>query len=152
MTQVMDSLFEAVDENKIATIMTVDESSAFDCVPHEILIEKLCLYNFDITTLNWFKSYLSFRSQYVSINAQDSEMMMIDIGVPQGSVLGPLIYTIFINELPEIVTDDDCTDTAHEPSEYLFSRNCKKCGELPCKNTQKLSCDKIFSEQQLFDY
>ena len=66
------------------------------------------------------------------INAKNSEMTYVKTGVPQGSILGPLMYTIFINELPNVIIDPTCQNTCHEKSEYLFNQNCQSCGELPC--------------------
>ena len=72
MLQISDEIFEATDQNQITALMTIDESTAFDCVPHHILLDKLSLYNFDIQTLEWFHLYLSYRSQYVTINSKNS--------------------------------------------------------------------------------
>ena len=72
---------------------------AFDCVDHEILVDKLRLYNFDRTAVNWFKSYLSDRMQKVMVRNAESEPRTIKCGVLQGSVLGPLLFIILIIDL-----------------------------------------------------
>ena len=66
--QMLDQLYEAADDRLISTLMTLDESNAFESVNHTLLTQKMQLYNFDNTTINWFKNYLSYRSSYVSIN------------------------------------------------------------------------------------
>ena len=72
MLHLSDLIFSATDSNLISVLMSVDESSAFDCVIHELLLRKLKLYNFDDSTCQWFQSYLTFRSQYVTIGAHKS--------------------------------------------------------------------------------
>ena len=98
--------------------MLLDLSAAFDVVNHEILLEKLQLYNFSPETLQWFKSYLSDRSQYVMVESRLSDPLHVgDQGVPQGSLLGPLCFIIFYNDFPaareageSILYADDDTD------------------------------------------
>ena len=119
MLQLSDAIFEAADHNKITALVKIDESVTFDCVPHWLLLQKLAFYNFDNHTLNWFSSYLSFRSQYVTINAKDSDMIQASTGVHQGSVLGPIMYTLFINELPEAIKDNNCMNSNHNQSESV---------------------------------
>ena len=113
--------------------MTVDESAAFDVVSHDILIKKMILYKFTPSTIKWFLSYLSGRAQYVSIDTKSSRMSLVKSGVPQGSVLGPLMYTLYINELPEVVkSGNNCNNIEHYQHEELFGKNCYKCGEIIC--------------------
>ena len=80
----------------------------------------------------WIYSYLEYRSQYVSIGSAKSNMRMMMSGVPQGSVLGPVFYSLYTNELPETCKDRECMEICHLEKSDLFGRNCKSCGLVPC--------------------
>ena len=78
-------------------------TKAFDTVDHEILLSKLDYYGICGISNNWFKSYLSNRKQFVSINSYDSGLAEINCGVPQGSILGPLLFLFYINGLNQAI-------------------------------------------------
>ena len=131
--QLSDDIFQAADEREVATAIMVDESSAFDCINFETLDGKLELYGFGWKARKWIKNYLTNRSQYTEISGKTSAMKKIERGVPQGSVIGPTIFSIYINEMPEVPKDKiNCKDTSHFSTEKLFTKNCTKCGQLVC--------------------
>ena len=80
----------------------IDLQEAFDTVNHSILLQKLKHYGVRGTALNWISSYLSDRKQYVSVNGHASDHLNIPCGVSPGSVLGPLLVLIYINDLPNV--------------------------------------------------
>ena len=71
----------------------------------------------DTAVINWVRSYLEYRTQFVSIGNARSNMHPMDRGVPQGSVLGPLLYSIFTNEMAESIKDPECPDIVHQQNE-----------------------------------
>ena len=97
--EITEKIRKALDSGKFACGIFVDLQKAFDTVNHEILLKKLDHYGLRGATNSWFESYLNNRKQVVSINGINSETRIMKHGVPQGSVLGPLLFLIYINDL-----------------------------------------------------
>ena len=79
----------------------MDLSKAFDTLDHDTLLKKWNYYGISDTALEWFRSYLSHRSQYVELNGVSSARKTITTGFPQGSILGPLLFLIYMNDIPQ---------------------------------------------------
>ena len=111
-----EDIRHALDNNKFSCGVFIDLQKAFDTVDHDILLAKLEHYGIRGIANSWFRSYLKNRKQYVSISGFDSNVTNVDFGVPQGSVLGPLLFLIYINDLHKAIkysktrhfADDTC--------------------------------------------
>ena len=98
--EITDNLKRAIDNNLYTCGVFLDLSKAFDTVNHAILLKKLEKYGIRGLPLKWFHDYLDNRKQYVSLGNVESQLQAITCGIPQGSTLGPLLFLLYINDLP----------------------------------------------------
>ena len=99
--ELIDRITNKMDTNEIPLNIFLDLSKAFDTLDHSILLNKLKYYGLKGSTLNLFQSYLSNRKQYTEIEDTTSTILPIQVGVPQGSILGPILFIIYVNDLPQ---------------------------------------------------
>ena len=105
--QLNNFVLDAMDGQKVTGMLFLDISKAFDSINHKILLGKLEHIGLSARSLKWFKSYLADRRQCMCINVETSETRTIDLGVPQGSILGPLLFNVYINSLSTAVTKSE---------------------------------------------
>ena len=98
--ELMDRIISALNDKRLPISIFMDLSKAFDTLDHAILLEKLRYHGISGTSLDWFRSYISNRKQYVEIDNERSPCLNIKTGVPQGSILGPLLFLIYMNYIP----------------------------------------------------
>ena len=120
-----DNILENADNGLITASVFLDFSKAFDTVDHAILLHKLKSVGLDNNSLNWFESYLSSRQQVTSIDNTLSSSLPVSVGVPQGSILGPLLFIIYINDMPNIVKHCKILLYADDTLLYYSSKSAK---------------------------
>jgi hypothetical protein len=103
---VMDRWTEALDTGDSIDCIYMDFKKEFDTVPHTRLISKLTSYGFNTEMVNWIASFLADRVQQVTINEENSKWKDVVSGIPQGSVLGPILFVVYIHDLPDQVASD----------------------------------------------
>ena len=144
-----------LDQNKIVGAVLMDLSKAFDCLPHELLIAKLSAYGFDKNTLTFFLSYLKGRKQTVNIKGKLSIFMDILAGVPQGSILGPILFNIFINDIINIFDICDINNFADDNTLSAMANNIPKLIDYLEKDTQKaidwFQCNHMIANPDKFE-
>ena len=121
-----EDIRQAIDKNNFACGIFIDLQKAFDTVDHDILLKKLEHYGIRGISNDWFRSYLKNRKQLVSISGVESHLANMDFGVPQGSVLGPLLFLIYINDLHNAIKFCTTRHFADDTNLLIYNKSLKQ--------------------------
>ena len=141
--EILEILNQALDKGEWTLGIYLDLSKAFDTVNHEILKQKLLNYGIRGEAFNWFSSYLSNRSQYVQIGKIKSRTKTISTGVPQGSVLGPLLFLLYVNDILNAISTPNVKLMMFADDTNLF---------LSGKNVIQIKRDIETASEELYDW
>ncbi len=150
--EALNEMYKSLDEGKFVLGVFLDLKKAFDTIDHKILLKKLEHYGFRGIVNKWFSSYLLNRKQFTSVNGNCSTLSSISTGIPQGSVLGPLLFTIYVNDIansthlqPRLFADDTNIFAANENITHLIQNTNTELAKIDTwfkANRLKLSVDK----------
>lgn len=116
-----DEIQKSLNRNEVTAAVLIDYSKAFDTIDHRILLQKLAALNFDKSTIKILSSYLANRKQFVQIDDKTSFHFPICFGVPQGSILGPVLFNIYVTELPTNIQ----SESIQYADDTTIHRSCK---------------------------
>ena len=123
LTVMLELWKKALDSKGTAGALLTDLSKAFDCLNHNLLLAKMAAYGFDENALLFIKDYLKDRKQRTKVNGSFSSWQKLKHGVPQGSILGPLLFNIFINDMFFFIKDTNMANYADDSTLYTMNTN-----------------------------
>ena len=144
----IDSIRKKVDQGNVVGACFIDLSKAFDTISHSKLLAKLPSYGIHDRELSWFTDYLFGRKAYVQYNQTVSDSFLFNSGVPQGSILGPLLFLIIFNDLTDVIQHSQVVKYADDTVLYVHAKSGKETAKLLTKDLSS-ACD-WFKENELF--
>lgn len=152
--KIQNDILMSIDQNQSVILIFLDMSAAFDTVNHVTLLTRLSTrFGIHGTALKWFESYLSNRKQFVNINASKSSLRDLETGVPQGSVLGPILYLLYTSPMSDIIKEHNLRYHFFADDSQLFIAFKSKCHDelLESKNRIEECISEINSWMSLND-
>ena len=120
-----DDISKQIDDGNVVAIVTLDLEKAFDFISFDILLKKLRYFGFDVGVLRWFENYFCEREQLTVVNGNRSTSRTVTSGVPQGSILGPLLFILTLNDLYKSVKNCSLSLYADDTCLYFASKDPK---------------------------
>lgn len=135
LVETIDDFARALNDKRQINCICLDMSKAFDRVPHSDLIDKLVYFGVNYNITQWIRAYLTGRTQYVDIDGSKSELLDVTSGVPRGSVLGPVLFLVYINDIAQNINKDIKV--------RLFADDCLLYKEINNENDSKILNDAL---------